>query len=80
VRRRKRPETLLPYFFCERAYAGALTPWHIRPVGDKGRCPGGGADTVALCGREVSWDVSCEVTAESLQRVEPCRRCAAALR
>jgi hypothetical protein len=76
--RRKQPRTL-PYFFSETAYAGPLTPWHIRPAGDKGRCPGGGADTAALCGREVAWDVACEVTEESLARVEPCGRCVAAL-
>lgn len=57
------------YAFCENA-AGA-TPWvhwHIRPIGDKGLCPGGGADTDALCGREVSWDIDVEISDDQLEK------------
>ena len=77
--RRSEQQPTLPYFYSETQHAGPMTPWHIRPVGDKGRCPGGGADTLSLCGRKVAWDVQCDVTDESLGRVEPCVRCAEAL-
>lgn len=68
------------FFFSETVTAHALAPWHIRPAGDKGRCPGGGADTAALCGRVVAWDLDLEVTDETVARVGPCARCAAAFR
>jgi hypothetical protein len=48
----------MEYSFCETATAGAKTPWHIRVLTAKGRKLGGGADTPALCGREVSWDLN----------------------
>ena len=52
------------FSFCETAYATGTSPWHIRKLTDKGRKLGGGADTVALCGREVAWDLEVEVTQE----------------
>ena len=50
------------YSFCETTTAGPTTPWHIRPLTDQGRKLGGGADTRALCGRAVSWDLNVPLT------------------
>lgn len=41
---------------CERATAGPTSPFHIRRVNDGKLFPGGGADTLALCGAKVAWD------------------------
>jgi len=46
------------YSFCETVTASSVSPWHIRELTAVGRKLGGGADTLALCGREVSWDLS----------------------
>lgn len=45
------------YAFCETIHASSYTPWHIRQLTDAGRKFGGGADTPALCGLRVSWDI-----------------------
>lgn len=66
----------LVYFFCETSTASGETPWHIRKAGPKGECLGGGADTPALCGRVVAWDVQLEVAPKTIDRVKPCVRCA----
>ena len=52
--------------FCETIHATGTSPWHIRNLTDKGRKLGGGADTAALCGREVAWDLEVEVSPQQL--------------
>ena len=44
-------------WLCETVTARPLTPMHLRRLSGTGPHPGGGADTLALCGREVAWDV-----------------------
>ena len=51
------PEPQVNYSFCETVTAGPLSRWHIRPLTRRGKLLGGGADTPALCGRKVSWDL-----------------------
>lgn len=48
----------MDYSFCETVTAGPLSKWHIRPLTKVGKKLGGGADTPALCGRTVSWDLN----------------------
>lgn len=55
------------YSFCETATAGPMAPWHIRELTDKGRKLGGGADTPALCGRAVAWDLQVDMTLHHLK-------------
>lgn len=62
------------YYFCETVTARPLGPWHIRPAGNKGRCPGGGADTEALCGLEMAWDLEVDITPHHLNH-SACTRC-----
>ena len=50
------------FAFCESVRATSTSPWHIRKLTDQGLKTGGGADTKALCGREVSWDLDVEMT------------------
>lgn len=60
----------MDYSYCESVTATGTSPWHIRRLTEIGRKLGGGADTPALCGREVSWDLGGnEVTAESVERI-----------
>lgn len=47
----------MPRAFCETNTAGPETPWHIRNLTETGMHLSGGADTLALCGRKVAWDV-----------------------
>lgn len=61
------------YSFCETVHAGAATPWHIRELTAIGRKLGGGADTLALCGTKVSWDVTAPVDGPAL--ASACTRC-----
>ena len=49
------------YSLCETVTAGSKTPWHIRVLTKKGRKLGGGADSSALCGKKVSWDLESPV-------------------
>jgi len=63
-----------PFSFCEAATAGPLSPWHIRPLTAVGRKLGGGADTIALCGRTVSWDIQVEIDSGHLTHC--CTACA----
>lgn len=44
----------MTFSFCE---TNAAYVYHIRRLTPAGRKLGGGADTPALCGRKVSWDV-----------------------
>ena len=56
----KEPEPEWPpqlYSLCESVTAGPTSRWHIRPLTRRGKLFGGGADTPALCGRKVSWDL-----------------------
>lgn len=57
----------MTYSFCEAVTAEALSKWHIRLLTDTGRKLGGGADTPALCGRVVSWDIRTEVAPNTLE-------------
>ena len=50
------------YSFCESVAASGGSSWHIRLLSDEGRKLSGGADTFALCGREVSWDLAGPIT------------------
>ena len=62
------------YSFCESAWATSRTPWHIRELSAAGRKLGGGADTPAICGREVAWDLEVEITEHHLAHC--CQKCA----
>ena len=59
------------YSFCEAVTAGSNSKWHIRPLTTRGRMLGGGADTPALCGRQVSWDVRAQINELGLQGACP---------
>lgn len=48
--------------YCETATAGPRSTWHIRLLTAAGKKMNGGADTPALCGREVAWDLPGDVT------------------
>jgi hypothetical protein len=62
------------YSFCESMTATARSAWHIRPLTEKGMKPGGGADTLSLCDRNVSWDIEVEITDHHLSHC--CQVCA----
>jgi hypothetical protein len=67
-----RPGTLSS---CETMFAVAK-PWHLRKLTAKGYKFGGGADTPALCGRAVAWDVNVPVTKGRLSNsLTTCRKC-----
>jgi hypothetical protein len=61
------------YSYCETVTAGSTTPWHIRVLSDKGKKLGGGADTPALCGRTVAWDLNVDITTMNLTGA--CTKC-----
>jgi hypothetical protein len=65
------------YSFCESINAGPDSPWHLRKLGSAGRKLGGGADTPALCGRTVSWDLAVDINLHHLEHC--CQRCVTAL-
>lgn len=62
------------YALCESVHAGPDWPWHIRPVNQNGLHLGGGANTPALCGRTVAWDLDVPITRQHLAHA--CPRCA----
>jgi len=66
------------FAFCESVHATSTSPWHIRKLTDKGMMTGGGADTKALCGREVAWDVECEIEPLVLIQPDVCGKCVTA--
>jgi len=68
----------MTFSFCETVWATGTSPWHIRRLTDVGRKPGGGADTPALCGRQVAWDLEVEITEHHLGHA--CQACVAAYR
>jgi len=63
------------FAFCESVTATSTSPWHIRKLTDKGMKTGGGADTKALCGREVAWDVECKIEPLTLIQPDVCDKC-----
>jgi hypothetical protein len=57
------PDTTVPatgYAYCESVHATPMSPHHIRKLTAAGMKSGGGADTAALCGRDLraGWDTS----------------------
>jgi hypothetical protein len=62
------PDKPLPFAFCEPVTAGSFSRWHIRPLTLQGRKEGGGADTPALCGQKVAWDLGNPDVAATLAR------------
>ena len=46
----------IEYAFSETATASPDSPWHVRHL-VSGLKTSGGADSLALCGREVAWDI-----------------------
>lgn len=60
-----------PFSFCEPVTATGQSRWHIRPLTDVGPKFGGGADTKALCGREVAWDLQVAITEHHLSHACP---------
>lgn len=65
---------VIKYSFCESVTAGPLSPWHIRTLTEKGQKLGGGADTVALCGRTVCWDLKVDLSTHHLNN-SACKKC-----
>ncbi len=59
-------------------HAGAQSPWHIRPLTEKGPKFGGGADTLALCDLKVAWDLDVNTTEHHLGHA--CKACVEAYR
>ena len=66
------------FAFCETRYATGTNPWHIRQLTDQGLKLSGSADTKALCGRKVAWDLAVDITPHHLSNC--CPKCARALR
>ena len=66
------------YSFCESVHAAGHSPWHLRKLTETGPKYGGGADTPALCGRTVAWDMDVTITPFHLTQI--CKACAAAYR
>ncbi len=64
------------FSFCESVFASSKPWWHIRALTAKGRKTGGGADTLSLCGRAVSWDLDVEITDHHL-KMNTCTACSA---
>lgn len=62
------------YAFCESMYASGTSVWHIRALTEAGRKLGGGADSHALCNREVAWDLDVDITPHHLTHC--CQECA----
>lgn len=61
--------------FCEPVTAGSNTLIHIRPLTSVGLKLGGGADTPALCGRRVDWDLEAPITPRSIEDPRTCSKC-----
>jgi hypothetical protein len=70
----REPEVQTPalrFAFCETITASSISPWHIRRLTSRGKKLGGGADTPALCGRKVAWDLELEVSMHHLTQCCP---------
>lgn len=65
------------FSLCETITASGSSSWHLRQLTQTGPKYGGGADTPALCGREVSWDLEVPLTEHHLRR-NVCHECLAA--
>jgi len=65
---------LQTHSFCESITATSRSAWHIRPLTEQGLKLGGGADSLALCGREVCWDLEVDITNHHLTHC--CQVCA----
>ncbi len=63
------------YSFCETVHATPYSKWHIRRLSKLGHKLGGGADTPALCGRIVCWDLDVKIDIHHLTH-SSCPRCA----
>lgn len=55
---------------CESSAATDTSPKHIRNLTNAGMFTGGGADTPALCGTQVSWDTKPVESLFSLERIQ----------
>jgi hypothetical protein len=66
------------YSLCETAHAAPQAPWHIRRLTLAGKKLGGGADTDALCGRKVAWDLNVPMSTHHLTQ-NTCWKCLEAL-
>ncbi len=63
------------FAFCESINATVTSQWHIRKLTNKGLKLGGGADTKALCGREVAWDLDVKIIPQHLESSFYCDKC-----
>ena len=51
------------YALCETYSQPPSLPWHIRKLDSRGLLPGGiSGGAASLCGREIAWDLSVELT------------------
>jgi len=62
------------YSFSETETATGSSSWHIRKLTNQGKKLGGGADTLALCGAKVCWDLNVEITEHHLSQ-NTCKKC-----
>lgn len=68
------------FSYCEPVTAGPLAVWHIRRLTAVGHKPTGGADTKALCGLPVAWDIPCSIRQGDADTEGVCPACADAYR
>lgn len=61
------------FSFCETYSAPPWCPWHIRALSQRGKKLGGGADTPALCGTLVAWDLEVHINEHHLSHA--CEAC-----
>ena len=55
--------------------ASGISRWHIRLLTEQGEKLSGGADSPALCGKEVAWDLKVDITLHHLGHCCPvCRQ------
>ncbi len=66
--------------FCESVQAPPNGRWHIRELSAKGPKYGGGADTPALCGRDLrgGWDLEVPYSEQHFDQC--CAKCVASVR
>ena len=63
------------YVFCETNFA---YKWHIRKLTEIGPKYGGGADSNALCGLNISWDLKSKIPDKKYLEYNICNSCYAA--
>lgn len=63
------------FAFCENVTASSTSAFHIRMLSGRGLQPSGSADTMALCGSHVAWDVPGIVNEATIADDRTCRRC-----